>query len=154
MAASVANNAKGRVAELGRRVINNDPANSALILAAFASTATHATIKDLRTLADVEADANTAEVRAAARVVLTDASSITVTPDNTNDLNALDFPDPTFRAVAGGTNITHLGLFYDSDTTGGTDANIELLCWYDWAATPNGGDLTVQVNASGAFTAT
>lgn len=155
MADLVFNIAKGKVAEYAARVNANDPTNSALIVVAINTTATDATLRDLDTLAAIEADANTAEVTNTgyARKVLTDASSITVTVDDTNDRVDVDIPDQTWTGVAAGTAWTDLVLCYDADTTAGTDANIVPLTLHDFAITPDGSDVTAQISASGFFRA-
>lgn len=147
MADFVYNIAKGRVTELANRVNNNDPANSAFIVELINTSATDATLKDLDTFAQVESDGNTAEITNSgyARKVLTDASSITVTTDDTNDRTAVDLPDQTFTAVASGTAITDAVVGYDNDTTGGTDANIVPMTQHDTAITPDGSDITLGI---------
>ena len=151
----VFNIAKGKVAEYAARVNANDPTNSALIVVAINTTATDATLRDLDTLAAIEADANTAEVTNTgyARKVLTDAGGITVTVDDTNDRVDVDIPDQTWTAVSAGTAWTDLVICYDSDTAAGTDANIVPLTLHDFAVTPDGSDLTAQISASGFFRA-
>ena len=155
MADLVFNIAKGKVAEYAARVNANDPTNSALIVVAINTTATDATLRDLDTLAAIEADANTAEVTNTgyARKVLTDAGGITVTVDDTNDRVDVDIPDQTWTAVSAGTAWTDLVICYDSDTAAGTDANIVPLTLHDFAVTPDGSDLTAQISASGFFRA-
>lgn len=155
MADLVFNIAKGKVAEYAARVNANDPTNSALIVVAINTTATDATLRDLDTLAAIEADANTAEVTNTgyARKVLTDASSITVTVDDTNDRVDVDIPDQTWTAVSAGTAWTDLVICYDNDTAAGTDANIVPLTLHDFAITPDGSDVTAQISASGFFRA-
>jgi len=155
MADLVFNIAKGKVAEYAARVNANDPTNSALIVVAINTTATDATLRDLDTLAAIEADANTAEVTNTgyARKVLTDASSITVTVDDTNDRVDVDIPDQTWTGVAAGTAWTDLVLCYDADTTAGTDANIVPLTLHDFALTPDGSDVTAQIATGGFYRA-
>jgi hypothetical protein len=147
MADLVFNNAKGRAAELYNRVDTNDPANSAVVIAAFNSTATDAVIRDLDTLAAVEADANSAEVTNGgyARKVLTDADIVAFAPDDTNDRVDLDLADQTFTAIAAGSAWTDLAICYDNDTAAGTDANIIPMTWHDFAVTPDGSDITAQI---------
>ncbi len=155
MADFVFNIAKGRVAEFYYRVDNNDPTNAVLVVAVFNSTATDATLLDLDTLAAVEADANTAEVGNTnyARKVLSDSDITAFAPDDTNDRVDLDIPDQTWTAVAAGTAWTDAMIAYDSDSTGGTDANIVPCTWHDFAVTPDGSDITMQVAAAGFFRA-
>jgi hypothetical protein len=151
----VFNIAKGRVAELYNRVDTNDPANSALVVAAIETAATDATLRDLDTLAAIEADASTAEVTNSgyARKVLTDSDLTAFAPDDTNDRVDLDIPDQTWTGVAAGDAWTDLVICYDGDTTGGTDANIVPLTLHDFAVTPDGSDITAQIAAAGFFRA-
>lgn len=155
MADFVFNIAKGRVAEFYWRVDNNDPANAALIVIVYASTATDATLRDLDTISAVETDANTAEVTNTgyARKTLTDTELVAFAPDDTNDRVDLDIPDQTWTGVAAGDNWTDLTVAYDNDTTGGTDANIVPCTWHDFVISPNGGDITAQIDAAGFFRA-
>lgn len=156
MADLVFNIAKGRVAELYNRVDSNDPANSALIIAVFnAGAMTDATVRDYDTLAAIEADAAAAEVTNSgyARKTLTDADIVAFAPDDTNDRVDLDIPDQTWTAVAAGSAWTDVAICYDSDTTGGTDSNIVPLTWHDFAVTPDGSDIVMQVAAAGFFRA-
>lgn len=147
MADFIYNIAKGKWAEWAARVNANDPANSAFILEAINSSATDATLRDLDTFAQIESDGNTAEVTNGgyARKTLTDASSITITIDDTNDRTDVDMPDQTFTAVAAGTAWTDLVFGYDSDTTGGTDANVIPISQHDFAITPDGSDITATI---------
>jgi hypothetical protein len=148
MANFVFNIAKGRVAELYNRVDTNDPTNAQLIVLAINTTATDATLMDLATVAAIEADANTAEVTNAnyARKLLVDTDLGLMTVDNTNDRMPLDLPDQTWTSVAVGTAWTDLIIAYDSDSTAGTDANVTPLTCHDFAVTPNGGNITAQIN--------
>jgi hypothetical protein len=155
MADFVFNIAKGRVAELYNRVDLSDPTNAVLVVAAFGSTATDATLKDLDTIAAIEADANTAEsvLSGYSRKVLSDADIVAFAPDDTNDRVDLDIPDQTWTAVAAGTAWTDLVIAYDSDSTGGTDSNIVPLTQHDFAVTPDGSDITATIAAAGFFRA-
>lgn len=155
MADFVYNIAKGRVAELYNRVDTNDPANSVLLVIVFNTTATDATLRDLDTISAVEADGNTAEVANSgyARKVLTDASITAFAPDDTNDRVDCDIPDQTWTGVAAGTAWTDVVIAYDNDSTGGNDTNVVPLTQHDFAVTPDGSDITMQVNAAGFFRA-
>lgn len=155
MADQVFNIALGRVAELYNRVDLNDPANAALIIIIFNSTATDAIIKDLDDVAAIEADINTAEVTNTnyARKTLVDTDLAAFAPDDTNDRVDLDIADQTFSAIAAGDAWTDLTIAYDNDTGAGTDANIVPLCWYDFIITPDGSDITAVINAAGFFRA-
>jgi hypothetical protein len=152
MADFIFNVAKGKVAEYAARVTANDPTNSALIVVAINTSATDATLRDLDTLAAIEADANTAEVTNTnyARKTIT---TVTVTVDDTNDRVDVDFADQTWTAVASGTAWTDLIVCYDADTTAGTDSNIIPLTQHDFAVTPDGSDITAQIATAGFFRA-
>lgn len=141
------NIAKGRVTELANRVNANDPTNSVFLITLFNTTATDATLKDLDTLAAIEADANTAELTdgSAARKSLNDASSITVTTDDTNDRTAVDCPNQTWTALSGATAVTDIIIAYDSDSTAGTDSNVVPMTQHDFAVTPDGSDVTATI---------
>lgn len=150
MANFVYNQALGRVAELANRVNNNDPAPSAFIIELINTSATDATLKDLDTFAQIESDANTAELTSGtnanyARKTLTDASSITVTVDDSNDRTDVDTPDQTWTALGAGTAITDVVFGYDADTGAGTDANITPMTQHDFAVTPDGSDVTATI---------
>lgn len=143
----VYNIAKGRVAEFLERVDNNDPANSAIVVVAINTATGDGTLQDLDDLAAVLADGGTAEVTNTnyARKVLTDSDVTGGGVDDTNDRYDADLPDQTWTAVAAGDAWTDLVICYDSDTTGGTDANIIPLTQHDFSVTPNGGDITAQI---------
>jgi len=155
MADFVFNIAKGRVAELYNRVDSNDPTNSVLTVVLWNTAATDATLKDLDTVAAIEADASTAEITNSgyARKSLTDADIVAFAPDDTNDRVDLDIPDQTFTAVAAGTAITDVSINYDNDSTTGTDSNQVPLTWHDFAVTPDGSDIVLQIAAAGFFRA-
>lgn len=155
MADFVFNIAKGRVGELYNRVDSNDPANSALIVSLWNTSATDAALRDLDTVAALEADGNTAEITNSgyARKTLTDADIVAFAPDDANDRVDLVISDQTFTAVASGTAITDALISYDNDTTGGTDANQVPLTWHDFAVTPDGSDILMDVPAAGFFRA-
>jgi hypothetical protein len=147
----VFNIAKGRVGEFYNRVKSNDPANSALVLCLFTGAGTDATLRDLDTLAAIEADAGFAEVVHAsyARKVLTDSDLAALpAPDDANDKYVLDLPNQIWLALAGGASITRLIVGYDPDTTAGTDANIIPLTFHDFVTTASGADVTANFNAN------
>ena len=155
MADQVFNIALGRVVELYKRVDENDPATSVLTLVVFDCAATDAAVKDVDTLAALEALASNAEVTNTnyARIELDDTDLTAYAPDDTNDRADLDFPDQTFTAVASGDSWTDIAVCYDSITGSGVDSAIVPLTWHDFAVTPNGGDITAQPAAAGFFRA-
>jgi hypothetical protein len=155
MADFVYNVALGRITELANRVNANDPTNSAFVVVAInAGGVGDATLRDLDTLTDVLATA-AAEVTNSgyARKTLADGA-LTVTVTDGSDKVEVDFADQTWTGVASGDAWTDLIVCYDADTTGGTDANLVPLVQLDFAVTPNGGDITMQLNADGFYRGT
>jgi hypothetical protein len=147
MANFVFNIAKGRVTELYNRVKSNDPTNAALIIVLIesASIETDAAMKDRDDLAAV-LGATTNEQTNQSRKVLTDSDLAALpAPDDSNDRYDLDLPDQTWTSL-GGNAIAKLLVCYDSDTTGGSDTNIIPLTAHDFAITPDGSDVTAQIN--------
>ena len=143
------NVAKGRAIEWYNRIESNDPANSAYILVLATGAATDATLRDYETLSALLGDAGVTEANFTnyVRKTLTDAELAAFPgPDNTNDRYDVTLPDTTWTAAGNGTNntLTRLFVCYDSDTTGGTDANIIPVAFHDFAVTTNGGDLTAD----------
>jgi hypothetical protein len=158
MADLIFNIAKGRVAELYNRVDTNDPANSAIIIALLASSGVEsdATLRDKDTFSDLVSGAtNEATNTGYARKTLTDADIVAFAPDDTNDRVDLDIPDQTWTALANdGTGaISDFVTNYDSDTTGGTDANIVPMTLHDFAVTPDGSDVVAQIASAGFYRA-
>jgi hypothetical protein len=142
MANIVANIAKGRVVELYNRVKSNDPANSALIIVPIetAGLEADAVLIDKDDLAAWLSGA-TNEQTTMGRKTLTDADLVALpAPDDTNDRYDISLPTVTWTAATGNA-ISKLLVCYDSDTTGGTDANIIPLCQFDFAITPSGADI-------------
>jgi hypothetical protein len=147
----VFNIAKGRVAELFNRVDSNDPANSAIIVIPLDRGATtDAMFRDLATGATVIAAATERTTGGWNRKTLTDADLAAIAVDNTNDRMPATIPALTWTAVSTGA-VTDLLFCYDSDTTGGTDANLVPLTLNAFAITPDGSD--VQASAGDIFRA-
>ena len=114
-----------------------------------------AVLKDKDTLADVVSGA-TDEATAGGwnRKTLTDAElSALPAPDDTNDRYDIDLPDQTWTTVSAGNNSGKLLVCYDSDTTGGTDANIVPLAAYDFSVTTDGTNVVAVWDAAGFYRA-
>lgn len=154
MADFLFNRAKGRVTEWAERVNANDPANSVLLVVPYNTSATDATLKDLDTVAAIEADGNTAEVPSVggSRKSLDNTAGITITYDDTNDRVDVDIPDQTWTGVTG-TAWTDLLVAYDSDSTGGADSAILPATFHDFPVTPDGSDVTAVIATAGFFRA-
>jgi hypothetical protein len=151
----VFNIALGKVVEYCARVEANDPANSALVLVVIdANGASDATMKDYDTLSDLLAGtANEVTNTDYARKTLANGA-LTITVTDGSDKVEVDFADQTWTGIDAGDAWTDLIVCYDPDTTAGTDTTLIPLTCHDFAVTPNGGDITFQVNASGFFRAT
>lgn len=153
MADVVFNVAKGRGIEFHERVVNNDGANSALVVCLFQVIEADATIIDYDDLATLIAAAGNTEATFTnyARKVLTDAELTAATLDDANDRYDADMPNQVWSS-AGGTvdnSLAKLIVGFDNDTTAGTDTNIIPIAAYDFVVSTNGGDLTANVNAAG-----
>jgi hypothetical protein len=157
MADFVFNAAKGRIAEIVRRIDANEPADSALVIVALKATGLEAdaTLRDYETLATLLAATNDEATNTGyERKLLTDTELVAPVPDQVNDRMDVDIPDLLWTAVqATGGAWGKLLVCYDSDSTGGTDANIVPLTGHDFAVTPDGSDISAQIAASGFFRA-
>lgn len=143
--------ALGREVEFYSRVDSNDPANSALILLVLAASGLEAD-SVLRTYATVSAllAASNNEVTNGGygRITLTDTGLAAYTVDTTNHLITLPLANQTFTSILAGDSWRKLVVAYDSDTTGGTDANLIPVCFVDLlidgvAVVPNGNNIIV-----------
>lgn len=152
MADILFNVAKGKFAAYFDRVANNDPANSAIVIVLLETAEADATLKDYDTLAALLAGANTeAAFTNYARKVLTDSDISAAAADDSNDRMDAAIPELTFASAGGASNETleKLLVCYDSDTTGGTDANIIPLMAFDYAETTSGSDLVINAGDVG-----
>ena len=143
MAHSVFNIAKGRVGELYNRVVSNDPANSAFILIPLETSGLEAdaTLVDMDTVTQVLAG-TTNEQTTMGRKTLTDAQLATMpAPDDVNNRYDFSLPNVVWAAATGNA-VSKILVAYDSDTTGGTDANLIPLTMFDFIVTPSGTDIT------------
>ena len=151
----VYNIAKGRVAELYNRVDSNDPSNSVLVIVPVdVGSVTDATLRDLGTLAAILATTGVNERTTGGwgRKILTDTDIAALSADNTNDRMDVDIPDQTWSAVTAG-SVTDLIICYDNDSTTGTDSALIPLTQHDFAITPDGSDVVMQVAATGFYRA-
>jgi hypothetical protein len=158
MADYVSNQAKGKFAEWAARVNANDPANSVLVVALLAEEGVEsdATLRDKDNFEQLVAGAtNFATNTGSTRKSLSDSGGITITVDDTNDRTDVDMPDQTWTALAndGTGKISDVVIGYDSDSTGGTDANVVFGTQHDFAITPDGSDVTLVVAELGFFRA-
>lgn len=151
MANFVFNIAKGRVAELYNRVKSNDPATARLVIVPLEATGleTQAVLEDKDTLADVLAG-TTNEQTTMGRKYFTDADLVVLTPNDTNNSMDVDMPDVTWTAATGNP-VGALLVCYDPANS--VDSAIIPLTHHDFSVTPDGSDITAQVNAIGFYRA-
>lgn len=149
----VFNRAKGRVTEWAERVNANDPANSIFVMMVLATSGieTDAVLLDKDDFAAVVSGATNEVTNSGyARKTMDQTGGLTTTYDDTNDRVDVDCPDQTWTGVAAGDGWNDIVVGYDSDSTGGTDANILPATQHDFVVTPDGSDITAQI-ASGGF---
>lgn len=150
----VANSAKGRVAELYRRVDIGDPAGATLYVSVWSGTVTDAEAQDCDTYADVITAGGTKLTTngwTQKELTGTDLGAYDALVDDANNWLDLDIPDQTWTSVTSGTS-TRLTIGYGA-TSGATDANITLLTCHDFAVTPDGSDVTAVINTEGFYRA-
>jgi hypothetical protein len=155
MSDQIFNMAKGRLVEYAIRINANDPTNSVLVLDLLATTGleTDAVLLDKDDFgALVSGATNFATGTGWARKSLDQSGGITITVDDTNDRTDVDIPDQTWTAVADAADdVSRLVTGYDSDSTGGTDANIIPVSKHDFVIQPDGSDVTAQIAAAGIW---
>lgn len=119
--------AKGREVEFWNRVNDSDPTNAVLVLAVLTHTGivSDATMKSYATLSALLAGASNEVTNTGyARITLSDSGIGAPTVDNTAHTTTLPLADQVTGSITAGDNWSKLIVGYDSDSTGGTDANI------------------------------
>lgn len=145
MANKVTNIGKGRFVHFATLPATND-ALIAVVLEATGLEADDA-LQDYDDLAALLAGASN-EQTTMGRKTLT---GVTVNINDTTNVASVDVADITWLAATG--NATgKLVICYDADTTAGTDANIIPLTLHDFSVTPDGTDITVQIDSAGIAT--
>lgn len=142
MANIVLNIAKGRFVHYGTLPAAND----AIIVVPLEASGleTDAVLIDYDNLAALLAGTTNEQTTMGRKT----ATGVTVTVDDTNNWAFVDMSDITWTAATGNA-VGALLVCYDPDTTGGTDADIIVMTKHDFVITPNGGDITGQVAATG-----
>ena len=145
----------GKVGQYVQNVIDNTPANSAIIWIPMLTSGTAEQAETLATMAAVEADANFAEQTTGgwSRIPHDDTGdSLAYAWDATNNRNEADSADLVWASPS--TNTVGLIACYDPDTTTGTDTTLVPLIHLDMVVTGNGQQVTFQFNAEGWYNAT
>lgn len=156
MADFIFNVSKGKDISFIDNVINNTPANSAIIVVLLSASQADDSLRDYTDLAALLADAGNTEADFTnySRKVITDVDGLTLTIDNVANTVTPDLTDQIWTAAGGTTNntLSKLLLCYDSDTTTGTDSDLTPMYAYDFVATTNGENLEARPSASGLST--
>ena len=147
MADLILNEALGRSLVEIQNVEDNSPVAAVLRIHAWVITAADDTLRDMtgRSVTNFEAIALVTEATPYTNIPM-DETDITITVDDTNNRTDVAFVDQTFTSVAAQTAWTDITLSYDAAGTD-TDANTEIFDVFDFAVTPNGGDITVDFPA-------
>jgi len=150
------NISKGREVEFYNRVKSNDPANSALIMMVLATGSVGLNgLRDFDTFAAILAGGYTEVTNTGySRQTITDSTLLAWAPDDTNNRVLLYLPFQTYTTVLAGNTWDIVVVGYDSDTTGGTDANIvpvtaNELRYFGAAVVPNGDDIFIDFSVTG-----
>lgn len=148
------NIAKGRSIQLAIEVDTNDPANSALVLVLYEAIEAQSALEDRATKADIDGAAgNTVATFVGVSNKVMDDTAVSATVDNTNNWYNADFDDQVWTATSGTATVSAI-LYYDPDTTGGTDADMIPIMHWDFVHIPNGGTVTAQPATEGFARAT
>ncbi|MFJ2292100.1 hypothetical protein ACIOG7_10365 [Streptomyces sp. NPDC087894] len=142
MADLVTNIAKGRFLYYAGLPATND-ALIAVVLEASGLEADDA-LQDYDTLSTLLAGASN-EQTTMGRKTLT---SVVVAVNDTSNTANFDAADITWTGASGSAT-GKLVVCYDPDTTTGTDADLIPLTIHDFAVTPDGTDITAQIDAAG-----
>lgn len=151
----VFNISKGRAAELYNRVDLNDPAAAVLSIMVLATSGVEsdATLIDMDTYAAVVAGATNEVTNSGyAKKLLSDADIVAFAPTDGSDWVTLDIPDQTWTGVAAGDGWNDAVIGYDYAGSS-VMANIVPMTQHDFVVTPDGSDITLQIDAAGFFKA-
>lgn len=149
--------AKGRINELHRRVVNNDPATSGIILVLLKAAEADTALEDYADLAALLAAAGNTEADFTnyARKVLTDTDlAATVSVDTGANTQWVDLPDVVWVSAGGATNNTLVKIIpcYAPDVAGADSTLIPMIA-ADFAGTTTGNDLTAVFGINGYYSA-
>lgn len=146
----------GREVEFYNRVNDSDPTNAVFVMVVLAEAGleTDAVLKDKDTLADV-LSGTTNEATNSVRKTITDADIGPYTVDDNANSITIALPAQTYTTPASGDSWRKVLVCYDSDSTGGTDANIVPVSAHDLlingvAVAPPGG-VNVVIDLSAGF---
>jgi hypothetical protein len=141
------NIAKGRGVEFYNRVESNDPTNCAFILIPCSADDTEANAQDADTVTAALATAINEQTGGGwVRKTLESAELASLpAPDDTNNRYSIAVPQVTWTAPTAGNDTTGLLIAFDSDTTGGTDANLIPVTYHVFIVETDGNDVVLNV---------
>lgn len=153
MADLIINEMLGRALPFIQNVEDNSPVAAVLRIHAWVISATDDSLRDVTDgfVDNFEAIVNVTEATPYTNASL-DETDITITVDDTNNQTDVIYTDQTFTSVAAQTAWTDITMSYDADGSD-TDTTTQVMHVYDFAVTPNGGDITVDFPATAAFRA-
>lgn len=145
----------GREVEFYNRVDTDDPTNSAFLMVVLAAAGLEAdnTLRTYATLSALLASTNNEVTNGSyGRKTLTQADLTAFTVNTTNHNITLTLPLQTFTTIAAGDSWSKVLIGYDSDTTGGTDANVVPVTAADLRVSdsvivPNGSNIIIDYSA-------
>jgi hypothetical protein len=148
----VFNIAKGRVAEYYERVRSNDPGTSRLVIVPLEATGLEGqgALEDSTNMSEV-LDGTTNEQTTMGRKFLVDTDLGALQPDYTNNWMDVDIPDITWTGATGNA-LGALVIGYDPNSS--PDTAIIPLTHHTFSVTPDGSDITAQIDVEGFFRAT
>lgn len=153
MADFVFNIAKGRVGQYVQNVKDGSPANSRLKVIPLETTGLEAdaTLKDYDALDALLAGTSNEQATMGRKTVL--AAAITLTVDDTNERLDIDMSDIVWAAATGNAISALIVVYCPDGVTPGADSTFIPLTKHDFVVTPDGSDITAQVNAAGFYRA-
>lgn len=109
-----------------------------------------ATMRDYDTVADILAGASNEQTTMGRKTL----ANVAVTTDDTADEKRIDADNPQWTSgQMAGNAVSAFVVYYDPDTTGGTDADLIPLVKLDRAVTPDGNAFELQFDADGFYAA-
>lgn len=149
MADVMFNVGKGRLVELYKRIEDNDPPNSALVILLLKTSVADATLIDFADINAMLIDVGVVEADFTnyTRITFSDTELASLPiADNATDTYALPLPNAVWASAGGVLNNTlaKLILCFDYDTTTGVDADLVPIAAYDYTGTTDGSTLSLQ----------
>lgn len=157
MAGSVFTVAKGRGNELHERVVNEDPADAALIVVLLqesedaAALLAHANLHEILSVGD-NVEANFTNY---ARYLFTASDLAATQVDEVSGGRFATIPDPIWLSAGGATNntLSTLLVCYTPERNGGSDVDVVPVVAMPFFVATDGNDLTAFIDPTGYFEA-